>query len=652
MTRPTHDLAAEQAVIGAVLIAPAVMADLAGTLTAQDFHRPAHSVLWDVLCELHTAGTPTDPIAVTAHLAETGALARVGGASYVHTLMQAVPTAANAGHYAGIVVDLAKRRQVADLGAQLATLATSGGDAAEVVAAGRALLDTNGTGGRWPTLIPLGQGRHLPAFPAEVLPDWAAEMVFAVAEFTQTPIDLAGCICLAALSTAAGGRAEVEVRGSWREPTNLYTVSVLPPGSRKSAVFAAMIAPIIVAEKLLIERAVPAIIEADLAAKVAGKAAEKAAITAANADASGRDTLLAEATAAAMNAKAITVPVEPILIADDVTSETATSMLAQQGGRLAVMSPEGGIFATIAGRYSGTPNLEVFLKGHAGDMMRVNRQSRDSEHIEKPALTLGLAVQPEVLRDIAGMPGFRGLGLLARILFSVPENTVGRRKVGADPVPAKVSADYSTNLTRLIQTLADWTDPAVLLLTPEANERVLNIERAVEPRLGPGGAWSHIVDWGSKYTGAVVRLAGLIHLGERGVRDGWADARVTADTVERAELLGDYFAAHALAAFDDMGTDQSTRNARHILGWVERTCTTAFTKRELFRAVKNTNLRTVADLEPPLSVLESHGYLRTVEPPARAKAGGRPPSPSYLVHPDVHRPAATVHALADVRRSA
>lgn len=131
-----------------------------------------------------------------------------------------------------------------------------------------------------------------------------------------------------------------------------------------------------------------------------------------------------------MTAEAITVPPLPRLIADDVTSEQAASLLADQGGKLAVLSPGGGIFATLAGRYSGAPNLEVFLKGHAGDMLRVDRRSRPAEHVDWPALTRGLAVQPEVLRDIAQMPGFRGKGLLARILFAVPENTVGR------PTPA------------------------------------------------------------------------------------------------------------------------------------------------------------------------------------------------------------------------
>ncbi|GAA3339542.1 hypothetical protein GCM10020358_23690 [Amorphoplanes nipponensis] len=172
----------------------------------------------------------------------------------------------------------------------------------------------------------------------------------------------------------------------------------------------------------------------------------------------------------------------------------------------------------------------------------------------------------------------------------------------------------------------------------------------MEPRLRPGAAWSHIVDWGSKYVGAVVRIAGLLHLAEH-LHDGWGQP-IDADTIERAALIGDYYAAHALAAFDDMSADQSTRNARTILAWIERTGSSAFTKREVFRALKSSQLPTAADFDPPLSVLEAHGYLRQLDPPAPKRAGGRPPSPSFLVHPEVHRPAASVHPITAVRRSA
>lgn len=84
----------------------------------------------------------------------------------------------------------------------------------------------------------------------------------------------------------------------------------------------------------------------------------------------------ADGSSAALAAEEITVPVLPRLVADDVTPEAVASLLAEQGGRLAVLSAEGGILATLAGRYSGAPNLEVFLKGHAGDLLRVDRKGR------------------------------------------------------------------------------------------------------------------------------------------------------------------------------------------------------------------------------------------------------------------------------------
>jgi len=571
-------------------------------------------------------------------------LVRLGGAAYLHTLIASVPTAANAAHYACMVVEAARRRDVADLGSRLTQLAGSTADASEVIAAGKAMLDA-APAQPWPSPIPLTV-RHAPArFPVGALPGWLAAMVGAVAEFTQTPPDLAGCIALAARSTGAGGRAEVEVRGSWHEPVNLFTVVVLPPGSRKSAVFAALVRPLLAAEASLIETTRPAIVEAELALRVATKAAERAANAAAAAvDAAARDRLLADATAAAMEAESITVPPLPRLVADDVTSEQAASLLAEQRGRLAVLSPEGGIFATLAGRYSGAPNLEVFLKGHAGDMLRVDRRSRPAEHVDHPALTLGLAVQPEVLRDIAQMPGFRGKGLLARILFAVPENTVGRRRVGADPVPEAVAEAYASNLSALVLSLAHRNEPASLSRTNGASELMLAIERDVEPRLAPAGSWSHIIDWGSKYAGAVARIAGLFHLADR--RDGPIDA----ETLDRAAQVGRYFAHHALAAFDDMGADPLVDDATHVLAWIERSQTERFTKRDLFTALSRGRFRKAADLDPVLNLLTGHGYLRPISAPER-RGAGRAPSPAWLVHPEVSRPAGTVSPISAGRAS-
>ena len=420
----------------------------------------------------------------------------------------------------------------------------------------------------WEPPVPLTARRLLPPFPVDVLPAWVAAQVRAVAEFTQTPPDLAGCVALAALSAAAGGRAVVEARPGWLEPVNLYTVVALSPGSRKSAVFAAMTAPLLAAERELVAKVRPLIVQAEMEKQVSSRLAERAAAAAANASDAVRADALAEASGAALNASAISVPMLPRLIADDITPEAAASLLAEQGGRLAVLSAEGGIFATMAGRYSsGTPNLEVFLKGHAGDLLRVDRKGRPAEHVEHPALTIGLAVQPEILTQLADLPGFRGRGLLARLLYSLPENTVGRRRVDPDPVPAGVAQAYDTRLRDLVLALAGGDEPLVLTPTADAARAVLGLAAAIEPRLGTAGDLAHITDWAAKLVGAIVRIAGLIHLADR--RNGLLDG----DTVDAAAHLGHYFLAHALATFEHMGADPLTEDAQHVLDWITRTST-------------------------------------------------------------------------------
>lgn len=114
-------------------------------------------------------------------------------------------------------------------------------------------------------------------------------------------------------------------------------------------------------------------------------------------------------------------PIKPLrLFVDDVTSEKLTSVLAENKGCAAVVSAEGGIFDIISGLYSRNVNIDVFLKGHSGDTIRVDRIGRASESIIHPALTMVLAVQPEVLNGLMSNNTFRGRGLTARFLYSMP----------------------------------------------------------------------------------------------------------------------------------------------------------------------------------------------------------------------------------------
>ncbi|MGW5818069.1 replicative DNA helicase [Streptomyces noursei] len=107
---PPQDLEAEQAALGAMLLSKAAIADVRSTLTAHDWYRPAHSWVFTAACDLADRDEPADPITVRTQLERDGLLSRVGGASYLHTLVQSVPNTASAEWYAEKVRHCAVRR--------------------------------------------------------------------------------------------------------------------------------------------------------------------------------------------------------------------------------------------------------------------------------------------------------------------------------------------------------------------------------------------------------------------------------------------------------------------------------------------------------------------------------------------------------------
>ncbi|MET4669167.1 YfjI family protein [Streptomyces sp. PvR018] len=495
------------------------------------------------------------------------------------------------------------------------------------------------TGPVWDEPVPLNPRRELPTFPVHTLPDWLSDMVAAVAEETQTPTDLAGCLALGVIATAAGGKAAVRVRGQWQEPVNLYTAVALPPGNRKSAVFGLMAGPLFAVEKALVELAGPKRAEAETTARLAKAAADKAAQKAAAAEPDVRDQLTADAVALAQRAEEITVPAKPQLVADDVTPESLASLLAEQDGRISVMSAEGEIFEIIAGRYSGVPNMGVFLKGHAGDMARVNRQGRDAQYIEDPAVTMALAIQPEVLDSIGRMKGADGRGLLARFLYSKPLSLVGYRNLTPDLIPETTIDTYARRLSGLTMTFADRPETAILTLTPEADAVMLAYQKVTESRLRKGGSLAPIIKWASKRDGAVARIAALIHIASH--PDNAWDLPIAAATMAAATEIGDYFTAHAKEVFDAMGADPAQEAAHQLLTHLKEQRLSGFTKRELFRGLSRGDFPAMTDLDPALTLLEEHGWIRQHPLPPRTGKGGRPPSPRFDTHPNVTPPLTT-----------
>jgi replicative DNA helicase len=131
---PPHDLAAEQCVLGGMMLSKDAISDVLDVIKPHDYYRPAHQLVHDVILDLYGRGEPADAVTVAAELTRHGEIARVGGAPYLHTLIASVPTAANAGYYARIVRERAILRRLVEVGTRIVQLGYAGdGDADDLV---------------------------------------------------------------------------------------------------------------------------------------------------------------------------------------------------------------------------------------------------------------------------------------------------------------------------------------------------------------------------------------------------------------------------------------------------------------------------------------------------------------------------------------
>ncbi|HWF28680.1 MAG TPA: DnaB-like helicase N-terminal domain-containing protein, partial [Mycobacterium sp.] len=130
--QPPQDLAAEQSVLGGMLLSKDAIADVLERLRPGDFYRPAHQNVYDAILDLYGRGEPADAVTVAAELDRRGLLRRIGGAPYLHTLISTVPTAANAGFYAGIVAEKALLRRLVEAGTRVVQYGYAGAEGADV----------------------------------------------------------------------------------------------------------------------------------------------------------------------------------------------------------------------------------------------------------------------------------------------------------------------------------------------------------------------------------------------------------------------------------------------------------------------------------------------------------------------------------------
>jgi hypothetical protein len=474
----------------------------------------------------------------------------------------------------------------------------------------------------WPEAYPF-DAFNLPPFPVEYLSPWMRDWALAESVATQTPVDLPACLALTAASLAAARVFHVRVRGGWVEPCNLWMAVALPPGERKSAVYADATRPIYAyVEHETVCRAPRVAASVRERAILEGKLKKAVAAAVDGKSIGGVDgrTLASEYERALLDLVDVRAPV---LLTDDCTAEALAVLLSQQSERMGIFSAEGGPLELMAGRYSDKgSNFEIYLKAHPGDPHVVHRISRDSISLTHPLLTMALTVQPSVIAGLATKEGFRGRGLLARFFYSLPQTALGQRRTDPEPVPSTVEGVYQTAIaTLLVMSGAQRT----VSLSPEADAVRSAFQSEIEPRLGLDGDLHVSGDWANKLVGGVCRIAAILHVADHALCLDRLPDTIPAPTLERAIAVGRYMLEHARAAFHAMSQDPAAELAKRVLQWCRRKSAHTYTAREAQRATSST----AEDMALAIAVLLDRNLIRERKQTPRP---GRP-SQAYDVHP-------------------
>lgn len=433
-------------------------------------------------------------------------------------------------------------------------------------------------------------------FPINEFPNLLGKYVLQISESLQVAPDMPAVVMLAVLATCIQGKYIVQIKRDWSEPLNLFCSIIAPPAERKSAVMSLLTAPLLQYEQKENERIKPLKEKYKLDKQALEQAKDR--YIKEKYSKKGTDIDINDIT---KRMKVLEEVKDINLFTSDVTTEKLSSLLANNSGRMSVISAEAGIFDIMAGKYNqNSNNFDIYLQGHAGDVIRIDRVGRDRETINNPRLTLLLATQPSVIETILKNKSFRGKGLLARFLYSYPKSRVGTRKFDTEPIDENLKEKYNTLITSLLD--IKFKDECIIYMSKEARAELEEFFYEIEDKIKY--EYRNIADWVGKLVGATARISGLLHISNGN------NSEIDRQTVKSAINIAKYFLTNAISIFDGTSIEQDILDAKYILEYINNNEIYYFSDRDILR--NRRRFKTNEDFRGGINVLIDRKYLYKV----------------------------------------
>ena len=474
---------------------------------------------------------------------------------------------------------------------------------------------------------------RLPDFPLDCLPAGLRDFVQQLAACKQAPVDAAAVSLLSVFSMAEGGRFMVDpgIAAVYQLGINLFTMTVMESGTGKSEIMNVLKKPIEDFVKDYNWKNREKIAMDENWSSVLRERVSKAKKQCVSGKADYSDLEEAQRELDAFR------PMKKLrCITDNATSEALENLLAENDGVMSVVSTEGGVIDIMGGRYSkdGGSNIDIYLHGYSNESFDKDRAGQGHVHVDHLYLNVIFSIQPRVLKDFMRRD-FIEKGMTSRFLYSIPRELEERLLRDSPNIEPLVLADYENKIRDIMSIERNVGAPYELRFSKEATELMISYnDDAIQKRIKEDLAC--IKRTARRIIGQTIRLAGVLHLMAYG-SEAVEKREISAQTVEKAIRLTNYFLEHTKAAHKTVEDSEEIKNLKYVWEKCRGLKVPEFSS-DVLREKCRGRLRTNEEQKPYITGLIERGYLREMPEDKKNKGkDGRPMAARYRINPLLYK---------------
>lgn len=647
---PPQSVDAEQAVLGALLIAPVSYAEVATRLSEDDFIRNDHRLIYRAIRDHVESDTPFDVITLGDWFENQGMAEVVAGGAYLIELHSNTPSAANVVAYAEIVRDKATLRRLIDVGTNLTNAAfmPDGRDAEDIYAESVGAFARVGTRLQSKDTDPLDLFSDTlpPIMREDYLPPVIARFAFDQAEVKGAAPEIIAMTCLAAASAAIHDGFRIIPKPdepSWQERACLWTMIVADPGSKKTPAMKAALGVLSGIDNDMNRRYAGSLrqyLDEDRVYRLASREADRRKAKGAMGETVGMDEDLA----------APEKPRQERIFVGDATIEKVAELCGDNPRGLCLFRDElsgwfGGMDAYSKGGVA--KDRPLWLEAYNGGPRTIDRITRGTQFVENWSMGIIGSIQQDKIKAI--VQNSQDDGLFQRFMIIDVPNAY--RQSAERPEDAAARKSYEDAIAMLWSRQPGPEGHAVLL-DHEADivrrEFFTWVER-VSAAVGlPTMLRGHI----SKWTGLWSRLVLTYHCFGCAVLGKWpTQTPVTVNTARRVTaLMQKFLLPQAMQFYTDTvaSADPVYGLARHTAGCILAQGVARLTVRDMMQWSKAWRESPQWHRDAVINLLIESGWLIGTD--SRRKRGGS--DTGWTVNPKCHSMFAERAAIEVERKAA